>query len=41
MLFEHFMKLNEDAIAFEDIEQGTLKKSYFSPYIIPTVSHTP
>jgi hypothetical protein len=41
MLFEHIMKLNEDAIAFEDIERGTLKESYFSPYIIPTVPHVP
>ena len=40
-LFEHIMKLNEGAIAFEDIEWGTLKKSYFSPYIIPTVPHAP
>jgi hypothetical protein len=35
------MKLNENAIAFEDIEQETLKESYFSFYIIPTVPHAP
>ncbi len=35
------MKLNEKGIAFEDVERGTLKESYFSPYIIPTVLHTP
>jgi len=35
------MKLNEDSIAFEDIECGTLKDSYFSPYIIPTIPHVP
>jgi len=40
-LFQHVMKLNENGIAFEDIEQGTLKETYFSPYIIPTIPHTP
>ena len=40
-LFKHIMILNEEAIAFEDAERGTLKESYFSPYIIPTVSHIP
>ena len=40
-LFQHVMKLNETGIAFEDIERGTLKDSYFSPYIIPTVPHLP
>jgi len=40
-LFQHIMVLNEEGIAFEDIERGTLKDSYFSPYIIPTVPHTP
>jgi len=40
-LFKHIMVLNEKGIAFEDIERGTLKDSYFSPYIIPTVPHTP
>lgn len=40
-LFEHIMKLNEGAIAFEDIERGTLKESYFPPYIIPTIPHAP
>jgi len=35
------MVLNEDGIAFEDIERGTLKDSHFSPYIISTVPHTP
>ena len=40
-LFQHIMKLNENGIAFEDVERGTLKESYFSPYIIPTVQHTP
>ena len=40
-LFQHIMVLNEDAIAFEDIKQGTFKESYFSPYIIPTIPHIP
>ena len=40
-LFKHIMKLNQDGIAFQDIERGTLKESYFSPYIIPTVPHVP
>jgi len=35
------MKINETGIAFEDIERGTLKELYFSPYIIPTISHLP
>ena len=40
-LFKHIMVLNEGGIAFEDIERGTLKDHYFSPYIIPTVDHKP
>ena len=40
-LFNHIMVLNEDALAFEDRDRGTLKQSYFSDYIIPTVPHTP
>jgi hypothetical protein len=40
-LFKHIMVLNEQAIAFEDTERGTLKESYFSPYIIPTIPHIP
>lgn len=40
-LFKHIMVLNEEGIAFEDVERGTLKESYFSPYIIPTVPHRP
>ena len=40
-LFQHVMKLNEKGIAFEDVERGTLKESYFSPYIIPTIPHSP
>jgi hypothetical protein len=40
-LFKHVMRLNERALAFEDIERGTLKESYFSDYVIPTVDHVP
>src|SRR6266568_1958539 len=40
-LFQHIMRLNEKSIAFEDVERGTLKESYFSPYIIPTIPHIP
>jgi len=35
------MKINEARIAFEDIERETLKNSYFSPYIIPTIPYLP
>ncbi|KAA1478259.1 hypothetical protein DENSPDRAFT_758040, partial [Dentipellis sp. KUC8613] len=40
-LFEHVMCLNEGALAFEETDRGTLKESYFSPYVIPTVLHVP
>jgi len=40
-LFKQIMLLNKEAIAFEDAERGTFKESYFSPYIVPTVPHTP
>lgn len=40
-LFQHIMVLNEVGLAFEDSERGTLKDSYFSPYIIPTIPHIP
>jgi hypothetical protein len=32
---------NEQALAFVDTEHGTLKESYFSPYVMLTVPHTP
>jgi hypothetical protein len=38
-LFNQVMWLNQYAIAFEEDERGTLKESYFTPYIIPTVPH--
>ncbi|KAI0056167.1 hypothetical protein BV25DRAFT_1814497, partial [Artomyces pyxidatus] len=40
-LFKHIMVLNEQALAFEDDQRGTIKESYMSPYIIPTVPHEP
>ena len=40
-LFTHVMKLNERALAFEDIERGTLSDAYFSDYVIPTIPHRP
>ncbi|KAA1473774.1 hypothetical protein DENSPDRAFT_860009 [Dentipellis sp. KUC8613] len=40
-LFQHIMYLNREALAFAETERGTLKESYFSPYIIPTVPHAP
>ena len=40
-LFTHVMQLNERALAFEDIERGTLSDKYFSDYVIPTVPHQP
>ena len=35
------MTNNEKALASVDTECGTLKESYFSPYIMPTVAHDP
>jgi hypothetical protein len=35
------MHLNQDALAFEETDRGTLKESYFPPYIIPTIPHVP
>jgi hypothetical protein len=40
-LFQHIMQLNQETLAFEETDRGTLKESYFSPYIIPTVPHMP
>jgi hypothetical protein len=35
------MHLNQEALAFEKTNCGTLKESYFTPYIIPTIPHEP
>jgi hypothetical protein len=40
-LFVQVMANNEEALACVDTEQGMLKESYFSPYIMPTVPHDP
>jgi hypothetical protein len=40
-LFQHIMLLNQDTLAFEETDRGTLKESYFTPYIIPTIPHAP
>jgi len=40
-LFQHIMLLNQDTLAFEETDRGTLKESYFTPYIIPTIPHVP
>ena len=40
-LFKHIMIINEETIAFEDAERGSLKESYFDPYIMPTIPHIP
>ncbi|KIJ12510.1 hypothetical protein PAXINDRAFT_82849 [Paxillus involutus ATCC 200175] len=40
-LFQHILLLNEESLAFEDVDRGTFKESYFSLYIIPTVPHIP
>jgi transposase InsO family protein len=40
-LFIQVVMNNEKALAFVDTERGTLKESYFSPYIIATVPHVP
>ncbi|KAJ8488793.1 hypothetical protein ONZ45_g13828 [Pleurotus djamor] len=40
-LFKYILCENEDALAFEEQDRGTLRKDYFSDYIMPTVPHTP
>ncbi|KAG2344683.1 hypothetical protein BDR05DRAFT_881936, partial [Suillus weaverae] len=40
-LFHYVMHLNQDGLAFEETNHGTLKESYFMPYIIPTIPHEP
>ena len=40
-LFIQVMMNNEESLAFVDTERGTLKESYFSPYIMPTIPHIP
>jgi hypothetical protein len=40
-LFQHIMLLNQDTLAFKETDRGTLKESYFTSCIIPTVPHVP
>lgn len=40
-LFMQVLLNNEQSLAFGEEDRGTLKESYFSPYIMPTVEHTP
>ena len=40
-LFKHIMVMNEQSLAFEDEQRGTLRDDYFTPYIIPTIPHQP
>ncbi|KAI5897278.1 uncharacterized protein SCHCODRAFT_02490672, partial [Schizophyllum commune H4-8] len=38
-LFAHILRLNDTSLAFEESQRGTLKESYFSPYIYVTIPH--
>lgn len=40
-LFQQVMRFNEEALAFEETDRGTLREDYFSPYIMPTIPHVP
>ncbi|CAG8603394.1 9585_t:CDS:2, partial [Acaulospora colombiana] len=40
-IFEYILLANENAIAFDESEKGQFREDYFSPYIIPTMPHTP
>ena len=40
-LFAHILKLNEQALAFQESHRGTFREDYFTPYIIPVVPHEP
>ena len=40
-LFAHILKLNEEALAFEESQRGTFREDYFTPYIIPVIPHEP
>ena len=39
-LFIQVLLANEDALAFEETDRGTLREDYFSPYIMPTIPHS-
>lgn len=40
-LFTQVLLNNERTLAFQETDRGTLREDYFSPYIMPTVAHTP
>lgn len=40
-LFAHILKINEQALAFQESHRGTFREDYFTPYIIPVVPHEP
>jgi hypothetical protein len=40
-IFEYILLVNENSIAFDESEKGKFRDDYFSPYIIPTMPHTP
>jgi hypothetical protein len=40
-IFEYILLINERAIAFDESEKGQFHDDYFSPYIFPTIDHTP
>ena len=40
-LFQHILRLNEKALAFEEGQRGTFREDYFTPYIIPVIPHEP
>jgi hypothetical protein len=39
--FQQVIQLNEATLPYEEKDRGTLKKEYFSDYIMPIVPHTP
>ena len=40
-LFQQVLTFNEATLPYEEKDRGTLKKEYFSDYIMPTIPHTP
>ena len=38
-LFKHILQLNQNHFVWEDHERGSFDERYFSPYIIPVISH--
>ena len=39
-LFTQVLVANEETLAFEETDRGTLREDYFSPYIMPTIPHS-